>query len=72
MEKEIIEYFKKRICAFPQYYPIIASRWNMELLQKEKSAFVSYSGFKTISYLAPPFYKPISKMIDMQNLKSDE
>lgn len=66
---ETLYYLKNRIKTFPQYYPILAGKWKIESFQKDNFFFVRHSTFNTISNLPIPFYKPISKMINMQNLK---
>lgn len=68
-KSETIDYIKNRIKTFPEYYPIIAVKWKIESLQKDKMLFVKHTTFKTISNLPIPFNKPISKMINIQNLK---
>ncbi|WP_300486457.1 hypothetical protein [Flavobacterium sp.] len=53
----------------PEKYPFIAKYWDIELISKKQNHSIEFGHFGTKATNAVPFYKPLSKIIDLSKLQ---
>lgn len=66
--EDINEAFKKDMIENPTAYPFIAKYWDVELLKNNSNLEykeVEFGHYETKLFVLIPFYKPISKIIDL-------
>ncbi|WP_459212006.1 hypothetical protein [Aquimarina rhabdastrellae] len=68
IKKEVLEYIKNN----PKEYPFIARFWDVKIEEhkpsKEEIIAVKFGHFNTHAPYSIPFYKPISKIVDLSKL----
>lgn len=69
---DLIEVIRKEIIDSPQKYPFIAPMWEINIVENHKLKVAHYHKHQTKSHLTRPFYKPISKIFDIEKMDLNE
>lgn len=69
--EQIISEIKQRIRENPGNYPVVAAGWEIAVQEKTpESVGVEFGHFRTAGQFCTPFYKPVSKIINLEKLHS--
>ncbi|HNJ02455.1 MAG TPA: hypothetical protein PKJ74_10380 [Chitinophagales bacterium] len=71
-EKDFVEKIKEQIAQSPEKFPFIAPKWEINISSTMELKVANYSRHQTKSHITRPFYKPISKIVDIEKMDENE
>ena len=71
-QNKIIKDIKEIMKEQPEMFPFISANWDIEVLPKTQNKEAKFSKHNSLTRLPKSFYKPISKIIDIEKIEKNE
>mgnify|MGYP006890186983 CR=1 FL=1 len=71
-DKDFVEGLKEQIAKSPEKFPFIAPMWEITIASSAELKVAKYARHQTKSHITRPFYKPISKIVDIGKMDENE